>query len=62
MTTLTVEQAAEMLKCHPKTIYDWVQNGRIPYRKAGGLLLFDLDEILAWLKEGAGRFRENMNE
>jgi integrase len=27
-----------------------VEQGRIPYRKAGGRLLFDVDEIIDWTK------------
>ncbi|SRR5260370_1309013 len=47
---LTVGEIAEILRCKRRTIYDMVEQRRIPYRKAGGRLLFDLDEIIAWTR------------
>jgi len=47
---LDVKEVAEMLRARPRTIYDWVSQGRIPYRKAGDRTIFLLDEILAWTK------------
>jgi len=32
---LTVEEVAEMLRVKPRTIYDWVSQRRVPFRKAG---------------------------
>lgn len=65
---LTVEQLAEILQLGSKdasgkrpggvrTLRQWIQQGRIPYRKAGDRTLFDLDEVLAWTKEEAERDR-----
>lgn len=47
---LTVAQVAAMLHLRPKTIYNMVSQRRIPFRRAGHQLLFDLREIDAWTK------------
>ncbi len=49
---LDVKEVAEMLRAKPRTIYDWVSQGRIPYRKARDRTIFFLDEILNWIKPG----------
>ena len=48
---LKVEEVADLLRCKKRTIYDMVEQGRIPYRKVGGRLLFDADEIIEWTKQ-----------
>jgi excisionase family DNA binding protein len=45
---LTLKEAAAYLSVKPRTIYAWVAERRIPYRKAGKLLRFDQAELLAW--------------
>lgn len=54
---LKVAELAALLKLKPRTIYDMVAKGRIPYRKPQGsnILRFDLDEIIAWTKSGIGK-------
>jgi excisionase family DNA binding protein len=47
---LRVDEVANLLRCKKRTIYDMVEQDRIPYRNAGGRLLFDLDEIISWTK------------
>jgi excisionase family DNA binding protein len=47
---LRVEEVASLLRCKRRTIYDMVEQERIPYRKVGGRLLFDVDEIVEWTK------------
>jgi len=49
-TFLRVEEVANLLRCKKRTIYDMVEQDRIPHRKVGGRLLFDLDEIIKWTK------------
>ncbi len=51
---LTVPDVAALLKVKPRTIYEMVAQGRIPYRKPRGsnILRFDLEEIIAWTKTG----------
>jgi excisionase family DNA binding protein len=48
---LKVHEVAALLRCKRRTIYDMVEQGRIPHRKVGGRLLFDLDEIIEWTKQ-----------
>ena len=54
---LKVSELAALLKVKPRTIYDMVAQGRIPYRKPQGsnILRFDLEEIIAWTKSGIGK-------
>jgi excisionase family DNA binding protein len=52
---LTVVEVATLLRMSPRTIYDMVSQRRIPFRKAGRLLLFDPSEIDRWTKDTAGR-------
>jgi excisionase family DNA binding protein len=47
---LIVEEVADLLRCKKRTIYDMVEQDRIPYRKVGGRLLFDVDEVIEWTK------------
>jgi excisionase family DNA binding protein len=50
---LKVAEVAERLRLRPRTIYQMVNQNRIPYRKAGGRLLFEESEIDRWTKESA---------
>lgn len=52
---LTVAQVASMLHLRPKTIYNMVSQRRIPFRRAGHQLLFDVGEIHAWTKSNADK-------
>ena len=45
---LTYEETAELLRVEVGTLRNWVSQEKIPYRKAGGNILFLLEEILAW--------------
>lgn len=47
-----VEEVADLLRCKKRTIYDMVEQRRIPFRRVGGRLLFDLAEIIEWTKRG----------
>jgi excisionase family DNA binding protein len=47
---LSVDEAAELLAISKRTIYGWIQQGRIPYRKAGRRVLFLESELLEWTK------------
>jgi excisionase family DNA binding protein len=47
---LKVHEVADLLRCKKRTIYDMVEQERIPHRKVGGRLLFDADEIIEWTK------------
>ena len=45
---LTVAEVAALLRVEVSTIYVWTSKRRIPFRKVGGRLRFDRDEILRW--------------
>jgi excisionase family DNA binding protein len=45
---MDVQEAAEMLRIAPKTVYGLVSQRRIPFRKAGRRLLFLQSELLEW--------------
>ncbi|MFY0567091.1 helix-turn-helix domain-containing protein [Archangium lansingense] len=46
---LTVEEAAETLKVSRKTLYAWVSQGKVPYKKLGALVRFSRGELTAWV-------------
>jgi excisionase family DNA binding protein len=45
---LTVAEVAGLLRVSPRSVYDWVSQGIIPFHKAGRRTIFLLDEILEW--------------
>lgn len=45
---LTVKEAADFLTVKTRTIYAWVSERRIPFRRAGRLLRFDRMELSNW--------------
>jgi len=47
---MTPEQCSEFLQVEVNTLYVMKSQGRIPYRKVGNRLRFDLDEIIEWTK------------
>ncbi len=47
---LTVKELSNTIKARPKTIYKWARTGKIPSYKVNGLILFDADEIHAFVK------------
>jgi len=54
---LTVGQVADWLQLKPRTIYQWVHEGFIPFIKLGALVRFDQASISVWVKkrEASGR-------
>ena len=49
---LTPEQCAAFLQIEVNTLYVMKSQGRIPFRKVGNRLRFDLGEIIEWTKSG----------
>ena len=47
---LNVDQVAQLLGLHPKTVYDHAGAGHIPHRRVGRRLLFSRRAIMAWLE------------
>lgn len=58
---LNVKEAAAFLKVKPDTIYAWVHQRLIPYRKHGSRLVFSKRELEAWSEAQAVRPAE-LNE
>ena len=50
MRILTSKQVAELIQAKPSTVYAWAEQRIIPCFKLNGLLRFDEDEILQWMK------------
>lgn len=61
-SSLIVPEIEALLKVKPRTIYEMVAQGRIPYRKPPGsnILRFDLDEIIAWTRAGSSKCRPRL--
>ena len=47
---LTIEEAAELLRCHPVTIKRNADVLHIPYRRLGTLWRFSRSELEAWMR------------
>jgi excisionase family DNA binding protein len=47
--TLSAKEAAEVLRCSVKTVYNLVSLGEIPYRKSGRRLVFSLQSLMQYL-------------
>ncbi len=56
LNLLTMEEVAEKLKVAPRTVYGWVCKG-MPVMKIGGVLRFDPEEVMAWMKQKRTRGR-----
>jgi excisionase family DNA binding protein len=51
---MTPEQCAAFLQIEVNTLYVMKSQGRIPHRKVGHLLRFDIEEIVEWTR-GKGK-------
>jgi excisionase family DNA binding protein len=47
--TWSVREMAASLGVHVNTVYAWVEEGRIPYARIGGRILFPVDAVRGWL-------------
>jgi excisionase family DNA binding protein len=45
---LDIREAAEFLKIKVTTLYDWVHQRRIPFRKHGRRLVFATEDLRVW--------------
>jgi excisionase family DNA binding protein len=50
MNTLTLNQAAELLKLHPQTVLQRARAGEIPAAKPGKCWVFIEDDLINWLR------------
>jgi excisionase family DNA binding protein len=51
MKILTVRQVSELLQAKQSTVYAWAEQRLMPSFKINGLLRFDQDDIIRWLKD-----------
>lgn len=49
---LTIDEASEVTGYAKQTLYDKVSKGVIPYRKLGGKVYFDSEELENWIENG----------
>ncbi|WNG57406.1 helix-turn-helix domain-containing protein [Archangium gephyra] len=52
-TLLTVEEAAALLRLRPKTLYNWVSQGKVPYSKLGSVVRFNRRELVDWVAKNS---------
>ena len=48
---LTLNALAELLACHPQTLYKACRAGKMPHIRTGGRIRFDPRAIAGWLKQ-----------
>lgn len=46
---LTVDDAADILRVKPQTLYKWICERKIPSYAVGGRTLFDEAELIEWV-------------
>ena len=61
-TLLKVEDVAALIQISAKTIYRYVENGKIPFCKIGGFVRFKPSEIEKWLEDGKAGNKEQRQE
>lgn len=49
---LTVNEVAEILSVHPKSVYRWVYEGRLDSCKVGGRRRFAEENVKKFIKSG----------
>lgn len=52
---LTIQQAGELIKLTPPTIYGLVSKNEIPFSKKGKRLYFSKVDLINWIKEGRNK-------
>ena len=52
---LSVQEAAELLRVSPRTVYGWVTQRLVPHRKAGRRLIFLESELIDFTKPNLRR-------
>jgi len=48
---LTADELSDILRPSPKTLYAWAAQGKIPYVRIGGMILFPTKQIIEWVRE-----------
>src|SRR5258707_10456968 len=55
----SVKEAAEMLGLSPRTVYDYVEEGRLPSARFADVIAISREEIRKFKREPSGRPRKN---
>ncbi len=55
----SVKEAAEMLGLSPRTVYDYIEEGRLPSARIADVIAIPIEEIRKFKPEPAGRPRKN---
>jgi len=50
---MTIQEAADFLRCHPRTLQKMAIRGEIPAKKVGSLWRFSRQRLQEWMKEGS---------
>jgi excisionase family DNA binding protein len=58
---LNVQQAADLMGVAVQTVYGYVTRREIPHIKPKKRLLFDREELMAWVREGKRLTNDAMN-
>lgn len=49
---MDIKEVSGFTKVKVSTLYTWASSGLIPSFKLNGVLRFDLDEVIDWVKKG----------
>lgn len=52
---LRVKKVAELFNVTELTVYRWAKSGKIPSFNIGGVIRFDYDEIMEYLRKGVDK-------
>lgn len=50
MNIVTINEVSGILKVKKSTLYAWTEKRMMPFIKLNGVLRFDLDEVMGWIK------------
>ncbi len=50
MKLVSIKTVSEFLMVKVSTLYSWVHQGTIPFHKLNGLIRFDMEEVIDWIK------------
>src|SRR5258708_18132586 len=56
---VSVKEAAEMLGLSPRTVYDYIEEGRLPSARLADVIAISREEIRKFKREPSGRPRKN---
>ncbi len=56
---VSVKEAAELLGLSPRTVYDYIEEGRLPSARLADVIAISREEIMKFKREPSGRPRKN---